>query len=41
LVIAVIASSIVNSWTVSTDEEAPEAPSVIDTDAAVTASGAS
>ena len=26
-VIAVIASSIVNSWTVSTDEDAPDAPS--------------
>jgi hypothetical protein len=30
----------VNSWTVSTDEDAPEAPSIIDTDAAVMASGA-
>ena len=40
-VIAVIASSIVNSWIVSTDEDAREAPRVIDTEAAVTAPGAS
>ena len=34
-VIAVIASSVVNNCTVSTDEAVPEAPSIIDTEAAV------
>jgi len=38
-VIAVITASVVNNCTVSTDEAVLEAPSIIDTEAAVSASG--